>query len=148
MGAAAGHRAKDKGQRHLITQRLQSVAQHIGQPGGFAHQRLQLGKDRVITVRLELHLVAHPLTEQQTHVAQRVQLFFQRTGCGLRLACQFAQMQLLIRLHQQQRQHLAPVLVGKKQLRKRGFCFQNKNNRFLIENVLRIKKHWFRALSY
>ena len=116
MGAAAGHGAKHQGQRHLLAQGLQGLAQHIGQARGFAHQRLQLGKYGVILIGLKVDLVADPFAAQQAYVAQGVQLFFQGAGGGLRLAGQFAQVHFLVRLHEQQCQHLAPVLVGKQQL--------------------------------
>ena len=86
----------------LIAQRLQGLPQHIGQAGGFAHQRLQFGKDGVGLVSLKLHLVTHPFAGEQTDVAQRVQLFFKGTRSGLRLAGQLAQVHFLVRLHEQQ----------------------------------------------
>jgi len=97
---------------------------------------LQLGKYGVVWVGLKLHLVSDPLAAQQADKAQSVQLFFQGAGGGLRLAGQLAQVHFLVRLHEQQSQHFAPVLVGEEQLRQGIICFQNRNECFLFENEL------------
>ena len=105
------------------------MLEHIGQANGFAHQGLQFRKHGVLAVDLHLHLVADALAVQQANAAECIHFFFQGSGGSLRLPGQFAQMDALIRVHQQPGQHLAARLVGKQQVGKRRVCFQLENNR-------------------
>ena len=107
------------------------MLEHIGQVKGFTRQGLQFREHGVLAVDLRLHppLIADASAVQQANAAQCIHFFFQGSGGSLRLPGQFAQMDALIRVHQQPGQHLAARLVGKQQVGKRRVCFQLENNR-------------------
>ena len=62
------------------------------------------------------------------------------TGVGLGLAGQLAQVHFLVRPHEQQGQHLAPVLVGEKQVGSACCRFHKGNVRCLFRNTCIVRQ--------
>lgn len=114
--SAFGHGAEDEGHFNVLHQGLQGLGQHVNESGGFADEARQFGVDRVVGVGAELGLVAHFLLFQQSRSAERVEFFFQGPRGCLGHPRQLSEVHPFVRVHHQQGQYFAPVLVGKEEV--------------------------------
>ena len=113
---AFGHGAEDESHFDVLRQGLQGLGQHVSESGGFANEAREFGVNRVVGVGAELGLVAHFLLFQQSRSAERVEFFFQGPGGSLGHPRQLSEVHPFVRVHHQQGQYFAPVLVGKEEV--------------------------------
>ena len=135
-----GHGAEDEGRVDPAGERSKTEPQGVDKADRLSDQGLQLREHRVRGVRTEPHLVAHTLGTQQPGLTKRIQLLLERSRCGTNHAGEFTQMNLLLRPHEQQPQHLAPVLVGEEKIGKSCFRFQTENLRCLFRNTCIVRQ--------